>query len=323
MIDLTPKISIIVPVYNVEKFLDICIKSIINQSYRNLEIILVDDGSPDNCPKICDFYAEKDDRVIVIHKTNGGLSDARNSGLHIATGDYFLFVDSDDMIHEQFCEYLVKTAQKYKADIVSCDLLIFDNYNDIENLNCNCENITEEIFENKKALIEYLQASRFRKIYHGLCMKIYKKELFNNLEFEKGRLHEDVFITYKLLDKSNKTIITNAPYYFYYQNQSSICHNFKKKNFEDMYDALNNIRIYFSNRKDIVPYCNEFILYEYRTLVIKAQELNDEDVRKKIGDIKIWTLTKINNTHLSLIKKIKLLLGIFVPDIYKKINPNI
>ena len=112
-----PKISVIVPVYKVEKYLDKCVESIVNQTYKNLEIILVDDGSPDNCPAMCDEWAEKDERIRVIHKENGGLADARNAGMDIATGDYIGFVDSDDWIEPNMYEVLLKNALKYDADI--------------------------------------------------------------------------------------------------------------------------------------------------------------------------------------------------------------
>ena len=113
-----PKVSIIVPVYKVEEYLSQCVDSILNQTYKNIELILVDDGSPDNCPKICDEYASSDDRVIVIHKENGGLSDARNTGIKKATGKYLMFVDSDDWIELDTCKVAVETAEKEKADLV-------------------------------------------------------------------------------------------------------------------------------------------------------------------------------------------------------------
>ena len=115
-----PLLSIIVPVYNVEKYIERCIKSILNQSFTNFELILVDDGSPDNCGKICDEYKKKDSRIKVIHKKNGGLSDARNAGLNIATGKYIGFVDSDDIIHPQMYEKLFNCINKYNSDIVQC-----------------------------------------------------------------------------------------------------------------------------------------------------------------------------------------------------------
>ena len=114
-------VSVIVPIYKVEKYLNKCVDSIINQSYKNLEIILVDDGSPDKCGEICDKYAEKDSRVKVIHKENGGLSDARNAGIDIAKGDYLLFVDSDDWITSNICEVLIKNANDNLSDIIACN----------------------------------------------------------------------------------------------------------------------------------------------------------------------------------------------------------
>ena len=118
-------ISVIVPIYNVEKYLQKCVDSIINQTYKNLEIILVDDGSPDNCPKMCDDYAEKDSRIKVVHKENGGLSDARNVGMEVATGEYVSFIDSDDYISLDFYETLLETIVDNDSDVVECGVVKF------------------------------------------------------------------------------------------------------------------------------------------------------------------------------------------------------
>ena len=120
-----PLISVIVPIYNVEKYLDRCVGSIINQTYKNLEIILVDDGSPDNCPQMCDDYAKKDSRIKVVHKENGGLSDARNAGMKVATGEYVSFIDSDDYISLDFYETLLETIVDNDSDIVECSVVKF------------------------------------------------------------------------------------------------------------------------------------------------------------------------------------------------------
>ena len=131
-----PLISVIVPIYNVEKYLDRCVDSIINQTYKNLEIILVDDGSPDNCPQMCDDYAKKDSRIKVVHKENGGLSDARNVGMEVATGEYVSFIDSDDYISLDFYETLLETIVDNDSDIVECGVVkfyednSFDKYSD-------------------------------------------------------------------------------------------------------------------------------------------------------------------------------------------------
>ena len=118
------KISVIIPIYKAEKFLDKCIGSVVGQTYENLEIILVDDGSPDNCPAICDSWAEKDSRIKVVHKENGGLSSARNAGLDVVTGEYFGFIDSDDWIEKDFFEFLITNALKENADISRCGLYL-------------------------------------------------------------------------------------------------------------------------------------------------------------------------------------------------------
>ena len=121
-------ISVIIPVYNVEKFIDRCINSLINQTYKNLEIILVDDGSPDNCPGLCDDWAKKDNRIKVVHKQNGGLSDARNAGLERSTGDYIMFVDSDDFVDETICEVLLNDLKNNDADFSMCGVEICNDY---------------------------------------------------------------------------------------------------------------------------------------------------------------------------------------------------
>lgn len=120
---MNPLISVIVPIYNVEKYLARCVDSIVNQTYKNLEIILVDDGSPDRCPKMCDDYAEKDSRIKVVHKKNGGLSDARNAGMAVATGEYISFIDSDDYVSDDFFECLLDVMNKENSDIAECSVV--------------------------------------------------------------------------------------------------------------------------------------------------------------------------------------------------------
>lgn len=144
-------ISVIIPIYNVEKYLKKCIDSIINQTYKNLEIILVDDGSPDNCGKICDEYAKKDQRIRVIHKKNGGLSDARNAGIDIAKGKYIAFVDSDDYVEKEYIEIMYKELKKNNVKIVQCGINkisdneeIIDNYGYLKDELINSQRIMEE-----------------------------------------------------------------------------------------------------------------------------------------------------------------------------------
>lgn len=212
------KISIIVPIYNVEKYLNRCIESIVNQTYQNLEIILVDDGSPDQCPAICDQWALKDSRIKVIHKENGGLSDARNKGMEIASGDYIGFIDSDDWIHFQMYEKLYHILKQENADIVSCD---FQRVNRIENKEMNYYKEDGEIksYCTEKALEALI-------IEHGLQQvvwnKLYKRDLLDNIYFPYGKYNEDEFWSYQVIARAKKTVTTSYQGYYYFQRQDSI-----------------------------------------------------------------------------------------------------
>lgn len=210
------KISVIVPVYKVESYLEQCISSIIKQTYKNLEIILVNDGSPDNCGKLCDIYAKKDSRIKVIHKKNGGLSDARNVALDIATGDYIGFVDSDDWININMYEVLINEAKNEDADIVECKFKSVYDRNIKIDMN---EVIEKKIFNAEEAIKQHLKGKYF---YRCVWNKIYKKELFKDIRFPYSKLAEDLYVTYKLFYKSSKLISVNFQGYYYYIRDNSI-----------------------------------------------------------------------------------------------------
>ena len=216
MSEIMDLISVIVPVYKVEEYLDKCIESIVNQTYKNLEIVLVDDGSPDNCPKMCDEWAEKDNRIKVIHKKNGGLSDARNAGLEIATGEYIGFVDSDDCIAAEMYEKLLNAIIEDESDIAACDIeMIFDD---------NSKNIVmtpkSRLVLNRSEAEESIITEKLLK--HPVWYKLYKKTVINNIMFEVGKLHEDVFWSYQVIGDANKVSIIDYVGYFYYQRSNSI-----------------------------------------------------------------------------------------------------
>lgn len=246
------KISVIVPIYKVEQYLNRCVDSIINQTYTNLEIILVDDGSPDNCPKICDEYIKKDNRIKVIHKKNGGLSDARNAGLKVATGYYISFIDSDDWIDLNMYKNLINLLVEYNADIVECevkyayddDIYIENNYNNIKCL---------DKISAHKALIK-------NEIRQTVWNKIYKAQIVKNVEFEKGKYNEDEFWTYKIIDLSKKIVKTSEIYYYYFQRPGSIMNSkYSIKNLDGLeakYRRLNFLSkypdVYLEAKKHIV-----------------------------------------------------------------------
>ncbi|MBR2883464.1 MAG: glycosyltransferase family 2 protein [Clostridia bacterium] len=204
-------VSIIVPVYNVEKYIHQCIDSIINQTYKNIEIILVDDGSPDNCGKICDEYAEKDSRIKVIHKENGGLSDARNHGIDAATGDWLMFVDSDDWLHNHTVEKLHDAVNRYGVSVSIC------NYKETSGESpCVDTNINAELWTPKDLYLEkQVQATI-------ACGKLYHKNCFNEIRYPVGKIHEDEFVTYRILFAQEKIAFIDQPYYAYFINPDGI-----------------------------------------------------------------------------------------------------
>ena len=214
-------ISIIVPIYNVEKYLEKCLRSIINQTYKNIEIILVDDGSPDKCGIICDEYSHKDHRINVIHKRNGGLSDARNAGIEVSKGDYILFVDSDDYINLRMVELLYESIKKHSADIAVCRYKsILDNeVVDISEVDDSSESfiIEESEYLNNK---EYYSDRRVEFIV--AWNKLYARKLFKEIRYPKGKIHEDEFTTYKLLYYAEKIVYVPQELYYYVQRSNSI-----------------------------------------------------------------------------------------------------
>ena len=215
-------VSVIVPIYNVQDYLEKCIDSIINQSYENLEIILVDDGSPDVCGRICDEYALKDKRIKVIHKENGGLSDARNSGIAIANGKYITFIDSDDFIHIRFIEILERLARIKQADVVVSDFFTF-----YECDKCQEREISKERIERAEVLTsKHLYSNEFinREIVRLTVAwgKLYDRNLWNGIRYPVGKIHEDTFTTYKVMERAKCVVYLKEPMYFWRENPNSI-----------------------------------------------------------------------------------------------------
>lgn len=210
------KISVIVPVYKVEAYLDRCIQSIVGQSYNNLEIILVDDGSPDNCPSLCDAWAAKDSRIKVIHKENGGLSDARNAGLSVSSGTYIAFVDSDDLIAPTMMEQLLAALKQEGADIAECNYTLFTNELPAEEDSDHKKAVGYEI---KEAMLSLLDEHTFK---YTVWNKLYCREIFHSLQFEVGRLHEDVFFTYQAFGLCKRVAKIETSLYYYRQRIGSI-----------------------------------------------------------------------------------------------------
>ena len=208
-------VSIIVPIYGVEEYLSKCIDSIINQTYKNLEIILVDDGSPDKCPDICDAFEKKDERIKVIHKKNGGLSDARNAGIDTAHGDYIVFVDSDDWIENTMVEHLLFACKKYNVEMATCARYITDGHS----TRAVAFNGPARAYSAEEALNEILLG---KSMDVAAWDKIYVRNLFEEIRFPVGENNEDIAVFYKLVDLAGRVAHTGTTEYFYRSRPGSI-----------------------------------------------------------------------------------------------------
>lgn len=265
-------ISIIIPVYKVEKYLEKCIQSVINQTYENLQIILVDDGSPDNCGKICDEYAKKDHRIEVIHKSNGGLSDARNKGLEIAKGEYIGFVDSDDYIEADMYEVLYNLLKQYNADVSIC------NFYTVSQEKIAIKNADNGIKEYNR--IEILKEILLdNNIQSYAWNKLYKRELFGEIKYPVGKKYEDIGTTFYLLEKCNKVVVTGKPEYYYINRQDSIVNNVTETTITDYIELIMQRYDYIEeNIKELSSYNKNYLKRILKTAEQDIKSLN------KVGD---------------------------------------
>ena len=259
-------ISVIVPVYKVEKYLEKCIESIIKQTYTNLQIILVDDGSPDNCGKICDEYAKKDLRIEVIHKANGGLSDARNVGISKAKGRYIGFVDSDDYIKEDMYEILLNLIKKYDADVSICNL-----YDVIDGNEC--------IRNKENGIREYSRLDIFKEVLLDKNIqsyawnKLYEKELFDEIKYPIGKKYEDIGTTFYLFEKCNKIVVTSEPEYYYLKRADSLVNNVTESTILDYTEIIIQRYLYIKqNIKELRKYNNYYLA---KTLITAHNDIEN------------------------------------------------
>ena len=246
-------ISIIIPVYKVENYLEKCVDSVINQTYKNLEIILIDDGSPDNSGAICDEYAKKDSRIKVIHKKNGGLSDARNAGLKVVTGKYIGFVDSDDYIEKDMFETMYKLAKMYQAEISIVSYAEWKNGKILNDMNSGELNLYNKVEAIKELLID-------SKIQSYMWNKLFKNELFEDIEFPVGKNFEDIATTLKIFEKCNKIVRMETAKYNYIRRDDSIIGNRSYKTYNDYLDVILDKYLYLFNK---YPEIEEYNAYNF------------------------------------------------------------
>lgn len=211
-----PLVTVIVPVYKVEKYLRKCVDSILLQTYENIEIILVDDGSPDNCGAICDEYAQKDSRIKVIHKENGGLSDARNAAIDVCTGEYLTFIDSDDYVASDYVEVLYNLVEKYNCKL---SIAIWQTFYETDAPVVIKNRYYEACWKPGEAVSYMFYQEKFD---NAACVKLYHRSLFDAIRFPKGMLFEDLYITYRLLFNSDMVAYCNKKIYYYLLRRDSI-----------------------------------------------------------------------------------------------------
>ncbi len=235
-------VSIVIPAYNVKDYICDCVNSVIRQTYANLEIVLIDDGSTDGTDRICDRLAEKDNRIVVIHKNNEGLSAARNQGIEVAIGEYICFLDGDDMIHPKFIEKLMRVMVEYHCEIAQCDYFAARD----------CGPHFFDMIDSSLEIMSGIEAiknsyDRDYSTYNSACMKIYQKSLFNAIRFPEGKLREDESTTWKILKEARKMIYLHEYLYLYLIRAGSIMSNKTIKNYTDGIEAFWEKAIYFRN----------------------------------------------------------------------------
>ena len=311
-------ISIIVPIYNVEKYLNKCIESIVNQTYENIEIILIDDGSNDNSGIICDEYAKKDNRIIVVHKENGGVSSARNKGLKIAKGEWISFVDADDWIEQIFCQTLLNKVTQEQADIALCG---YNRITDNRKKKINANN--QEVFLNSN---EYLVKSLNPQTGFGFChMRLIKKEVLKSISFnERIEVGEDALFNIQLSTYIKKAVFLKQPLYNYRINNQSVVKRYDENYANKYLKSMKIIEEYIwqeyneENEENIEIKQNyyNFVAYHIMLIIVnycyhpdnKMCNVQRKNMLKEVinNDLFIIGLKKSNYNNISLTRKITL-----------------
>lgn len=318
-IHMSDKISVIIPIFNVEEYLAKCLDSVMNQTYKNLEIILVNDGSTDSCGEICDNYAQIDNRIKVVHKKNGGLSDARNAGLDIATGNYIGFVDSDDWVDCDMYEFLMDLMMKHQADIAIC------RYRGIYNQKIDDESTDETIICDGISAIRRILLPTTEDLHfnYGVVNKLYKRDFFHELRFPVGVLNEDVYVTPKILYSSKQIVYKNvAKYNYLIERPGSIMNNtVNEKRVFDELAGYKEIEQFFESKElvDLTALMKEIYLVKIMSFYfqIKSSNLpNKEDILMKLSGKFKEDTTKETMKGMSSLNKAKMTIFSISPSLY-------
>lgn len=272
-LEMERKVSIIVPVYKVEQYLNDCVSSILSQTYKNLEVILVDDGSPDRSSQMCDEWAKMDFRVRVIHKSNGGLSSARNAGLDVATGEYINFCDSDDIIDSMMIKTLVDLHQQYKSDIVECESVQYcDGRETVIPQYHKADEITH--FSNVDFLSNLLQV----KCDCSVCNKLFIREQINNYRFVTGKTNEDILLLLEMMESCSSITHINKGYYKYRVNPNSITHLFNESSLDLFYNTCYIRNIVYLKYPELSVVANNRLVRISWMLISKLHSMQEKKI---------------------------------------------
>lgn len=310
-------ISIIVPVYNVEKYLKKCVDSIVNQTYKNLEIILVDDGATDNSGKICDELVELDNRIKVYHKKNGGLSDARNYGVERATGDYIGFVDSDDYIDAEMYEKLYEAIKKENVDVAECNLkIVYPEKTDLFT-----DQKYYQICNKQEYLEEYL---KIEKIFGSACVRLTKADIAKKLKFPVGKLYEDTYYAYDLIGIVDKYVIVDNPYYNYLMRENSITNAKFNPRIFDLIEIVEkfhtNIYKNYPSLKEAADCRKMYAYFSVLNSILLEEDFKNNSFYKQIIDYFKEEYTKLlRNKYITRNRKLSILLIKFSINLYRKV----
>jgi len=311
-----PLVSIIVPIYKVEKYLNECVDSLLSQTYPNIELILVDDGSPDKCPQICDSYAEKYSNIRAIHKPNGGVSDARNVGMSVATGEYIAFFDSDDVADPGLYQTAIELMTQYDAQVVcfNCkNFKVLDN-GEIVSKPRYRDTGTINVLTGEEALIQVLS---FGYIGNAVITKLYRRDVLSGISFAKGLIFEGAIHTASVFLRAERVVRTTAPLFNYRVRKGSLTHG----DHENFYDVVPSREIRMKEVMAVAPHLLPYLQSEYVTSFFDSLSrvgmFTDRQAqnRQMIADFKMWL--KENKVSISKMRRIELFCISYLPNGYK------
>lgn len=318
------KFSVVVPVYNVENYLKYCLESIVNQTYKNMEIILVDDGSTDKSSEICDFFKVKDNRIKVIHKENGGLSSARNTGIENSTGDYLIFIDSDDYWDDNTAlEQVYNNLIQSKADVLMFGFKKYYESNKVIEKSKYIFDRNMIDINSKKSTLNYLVKNNL--LISSACNKVIKADLFMkyDLKFKEGILSEDIDWNARLIINADSFDVLNNSFYIYRQRDYSITHSKTLNHIENLLDNLEfciDILNGDNSKVDFIDEYMSYVAYQYMTILVSIKQVSQKipkEIIKRIKDFRY--LLKFNlNYKVNIFYVINKYLGFSVLNIFIK-----